>query len=584
MASQIDPTIPVAGTPTTESVRSNFLTARNEISTLQTQTEGSPFLRLAGGRMSGPMYLFNDPTDAMMPATKGYVDAGGGGDGGGGIPEAPVTGQIFGRGDGAWVPVLPIAGGRLTGSLVIGDAVPDLAAPSLLVESLGAGEVLLNAYSRDGGGFAYRSDGAAGCLNTDPTQGLLLRAAAAGAEGAPVTFGVPFKFDANGRMALEGPLALTPASADAAIILDRAAGDLAALRAQTGGVERWRLVLADGAAESAGNAGSNLQFMRYSDTGTLVDVPLSINRATGRTGLGNGTAVNDPLEIAVATGSTARARFTVGTTRTWLGGVAANGSFIIRDDTLGADRITIAGNGVTSISGAVTFGSTVTLNANATVNLHAVPLQQLNSNLANYLPLAGGGTIGGPLTLDGASASLTLVNTIGTALIDLSGSGANSSALIQFPGGSQIVSNSSYFSIGLSGVWNSATSWRITWDRNNGLLSYHNGDNLQLLAMDSIGNMTINGALTQGSDETKKKNVAPILQGLALIKQLQPKSFQWADSADESEHWGFLAQDVQPVIPAAVKSNGDMIGIEEMGILAAAVAAIKELAAIVETK
>jgi hypothetical protein len=119
VTSQIDTTKPIFGLPTTQSVRDNFTTAANEITTLQQQTSGSPFLPLAGGRMTGAMYLFNDPTDAMMPATKGYVDASAGGGGGGGIPEAPTDGQSYGRSDGAWLPVLPIAGAALTGPLVL---------------------------------------------------------------------------------------------------------------------------------------------------------------------------------------------------------------------------------------------------------------------------------------------------------------------------------------------------------------------------------------------------------------------------------------------------------------------------------
>jgi hypothetical protein len=118
VTSQIDTTKPIFGTPTTQSVRDNFTTAANEITALQNQTSGSPFLSLAGGRMTGTMYLFNDPTDAMMPATKGYVDAHSG-SGGGGIPEAPTDGKAYGRESGAWVPVLPLAGGTLTGALIL---------------------------------------------------------------------------------------------------------------------------------------------------------------------------------------------------------------------------------------------------------------------------------------------------------------------------------------------------------------------------------------------------------------------------------------------------------------------------------
>ena len=118
MTSQIDVTKPVFGTPTTQSVRDNFATAANEITVLQNQTSGSPFLPLLGGRMTGAMYLFNDPTDGMMPATKGYVDAQTGSVGGG-IPEAPADTNTYGRHNGAWATVLPIAGGTLTGPLIL---------------------------------------------------------------------------------------------------------------------------------------------------------------------------------------------------------------------------------------------------------------------------------------------------------------------------------------------------------------------------------------------------------------------------------------------------------------------------------
>jgi hypothetical protein len=118
MTSQIDITKPVFGNPTTQSVRDNFTTAANEITTLQQQTSGSPFLPLLGGRMTGAMYLFNDPTDAMMPATKGYVDAHTG-SGGGGIPEAPSDAFTYGRFSGAWRSVLPLIGGTLTGALIL---------------------------------------------------------------------------------------------------------------------------------------------------------------------------------------------------------------------------------------------------------------------------------------------------------------------------------------------------------------------------------------------------------------------------------------------------------------------------------
>lgn len=121
--SSIDATIPVYGTPTTQSVRDNFATTKTEITALMQVTQGAPFMPAAGGHFSGPVYLYNDPTDVMMPVTLGYFDAhGGGGSGGGGIPEAPTDGKFYTRSQGAWVPGVALAGGALsqmTGELLL---------------------------------------------------------------------------------------------------------------------------------------------------------------------------------------------------------------------------------------------------------------------------------------------------------------------------------------------------------------------------------------------------------------------------------------------------------------------------------
>lgn len=49
----------------------------------------------------------------------------------------------------------------------------------------------------------------------------------------------------------------------------------------TNGVARWQAI-ADGTAESGGNAGSNFNINRYSDAGALLGTGLQINRATGQ--------------------------------------------------------------------------------------------------------------------------------------------------------------------------------------------------------------------------------------------------------------------------------------------------------------
>jgi len=46
-------------------------------------------------------------------------------------------------------------------------------------------------------------------------------------------------------------------------------------------VRRWVLVMADASVESGNNAGSDFRLVRYSDTGVLIDAPLTVSRATG---------------------------------------------------------------------------------------------------------------------------------------------------------------------------------------------------------------------------------------------------------------------------------------------------------------
>lgn len=69
MASQIDPNVPIEGSPTTASVRSNFSIAKTEITTLQTT-----MLPLTGGTLTGVLTLASEPASKNDAATKNYVD------------------------------------------------------------------------------------------------------------------------------------------------------------------------------------------------------------------------------------------------------------------------------------------------------------------------------------------------------------------------------------------------------------------------------------------------------------------------------------------------------------------------------
>jgi hypothetical protein len=115
MTSNIDPTIPVEGNPTTASVRANFAEAAVEISALQASAAGAPFLSLSGGAMSGALSLAGDPVGNMNPVTLQYFNAHNASFG-----DAPSTGNAYGRLNASWaqVPTAAQAGANAGRNLI----------------------------------------------------------------------------------------------------------------------------------------------------------------------------------------------------------------------------------------------------------------------------------------------------------------------------------------------------------------------------------------------------------------------------------------------------------------------------------
>lgn len=66
-----------------------------------------------------------------------------------------------------------------------------------------------------------------------------------------------------------------------------------------------------------------------------------------------------------------------------------------------------------------------------------------------------------------------------------------------------------------------------------------------------------NGAYLNISDRRAKTNIAPTTKGLTEVLQLQPQSFTRTDpTTGAQEEIGFIAQDVQPIVPEAVWQAG----------------------------
>jgi hypothetical protein len=105
----------------------------------------------------------------------------------------------------------------------------------------------------------------------------------------------------------------------------------------------------------------------------------------------------------------------------------------------------------------------------------------------------------------------------------------------------------------------------------------------------TVGNITTNGSTTTyatSSDYRLKENIAPMTGALATVAQLKPCTYTW--KADGSASQGFIAHELQEIVPDAVVGEKDDVnedgsikpqGIDTSFLVATLTAAIKELKA-----
>jgi hypothetical protein len=129
-------------------------------------------------------------------------------------------------------------------------------------------------------------------------------------------------------------------------------------------------------------------------------------------------------------------------------------------------------------------------------------------------------------------------------------------------------------------IWNPAEPLIIAgngWDGSpsDAMILYKNGD------------MEIAGSLTQDSDERLKTNIVNIGNTLDLVKQINPVYYEFKDTKThpEGKHIGFIAQEIQPLIPelVATKSNG-YLSVDYAKMSVVLLKAVKEQQKIIETQ
>ena len=81
-------------------------------------------------------------------------------------------------------------------------------------------------------------------------------------------------------------------------------------------------------------------------------------------------------------------------------------------------------------------------------------------------------------------------------------------------------------------------------------------DGSQKAVLDSSGNLTISGSLSQ-SDRALKENITTLPSQLENVKKLNPVSFDWKEKAEDGSTQssiGFVAQEVEELYPNLVKT------------------------------
>ena len=116
-------------------------------------------------------------------------------------------------------------------------------------------------------------------------------------------------------------------------------------------------------------------------------------------------------------------------------------------------------------------------------------------------------------------------------------------------------------------------------------MEWYNSGNKKF-KVDLNGTVTASGdmiAYGSPSDKRLKENIKPIESALDKAMKLQGVTFDWKESdslLDIKEDIGFIAQDVQKVVPELVRENADgMLSMRHQGIAPILLEAIKELKA-----
>jgi hypothetical protein len=352
-----------------------------QVATIASQTGG-----LADAPADGNLYARENNGWAVVPPPTG-------------VPEAPTNGEVFGRLNAQWVQI----------------------PPSPLTDAPKDGVI----YGRQSGFWVGVAD-STNTVEEAPNNGTSF----VRNSEAWVPLGGPYLPLTGGTVvSLTVGQVLTVLGSNSMVLNAVTTGQQRAILAQQNGVSRWQMILADQSPETGSNAGSNFGLYPLSDTGSMLSMALSINRATSQATFGApmtvmGPTTNAPaISISKASSSTpaaitgqtaaglARWQMSLGNINAELGGnLGSNFALQSYDDSgaLLASPLSIArSTGVMTLSALPSFpgganGNCLTTNGSGVLSwntrLPEAPIdgQTYGRSLAGWVPVTGGGGGGIP--------------------------------------------------------------------------------------------------------------------------------------------------------------------------------------------
>jgi len=234
-----------------------------------------------------------------------------------------------------------------------------------------------------------------------------------------------------------------------------------------------------------------------------------------------------------------------------------------------------------------TAGQSFGINIQAGTNSSDYPLRIANQAGTEYMRVGGDGNVGigetsplGNLHIKSADASATVSSNADELVVEGSGhsgisilSGSSSSGLIYFAdSGSVNIGQISYahgsnaMSFGTnSSVWMAISSAGV----------------VNLAQLGASLDVQTDGSknLITSSDKRLKNDLGELKSGLKEILKLKPKYFSWKNDKENKKTLGFMAQDVNPIIPEAAPHDkeNDSWGFNTRAVVAHLVKAVQEL-------